>query len=330
MRRHWRFAAAAVLALGFSVPATAQNLDDTWLRINVKGTGLNVDIADDSVRTKGRFKGVCYMHIVYDSGSDVYTGETACEIARGLWAETNGGPTFTLFSDGAGVAVSSMAYYTNRNGWEIEGNGTFLLTPVVNKKGVLKTVRVSGYGEINGNSSLNPGVSRFFGGYQVRGARVLETRVPDDAFRSLAPHPAPSSASANDVLALVNNHRTNGAVCGGQALPAVSALQLDSGLNEAAALHALDMARFDYFSHTGRNGSSHTQRIRDAGFNGSPTGENIAAGYGTPAAVVAGWMSSDGHCRNIMNASYTYMGLGHATMGNSTYGTYWTQTFGGN
>ena len=55
-------------------------------------------------------------------------------------------------------------------------------------------------------------------------------------------------------------------------------------------------------------------------------GENIAAGQPTPESVVAGWLRSEGHCRNIMNPGFRELGLGFAQGG--TYGTYWVQDFG--
>ncbi|WP_315095738.1 CAP domain-containing protein, partial [uncultured Cellulomonas sp.] len=42
-------------------------------------------------------------------------------------------------------------------------------------------------------------------------------------------------------------------------------------------------------------------------------GENIALGYPTPAAVVAGWMGSPGHRANILNPDYTQIGVGCTT-----------------
>ena len=51
-------------------------------------------------------------------------------------------------------------------------------------------------------------------------------------------------------------------------------------------------------------------------------GENIAYGYRTPQAVVNGWMNSSGHRANILNASYTKIGVGYVASGN-----YWTQMF---
>ena len=50
--------------------------------------------------------------------------------------------------------------------------------------------------------------------------------------------------------------------------------------------------------------------------------ENIAMGQRTAAEVVEGWMNSPGHKANIMNASYTHIGVGL-----SDSGYYWTQQF---
>src|SRR5919109_1185606 len=64
-----------------------------------------------------------------------------------------------------------------------------------------------------------------------------------------------------------------------------------------------------------------------AGYTGwSAIGENIAAGYPTPEAVVAGWMSSPGHRANILSPNFTEIGIGLAQGGK--YGSYWTQDFG--
>ena len=51
-------------------------------------------------------------------------------------------------------------------------------------------------------------------------------------------------------------------------------------------------------------------------------GENIAMGYPTPEAVVDGWMNSEGHRANILNPSFTVIGVGYVEQGH-----YWTQMF---
>lgn len=99
-------------------------------------------------------------------------------------------------------------------------------------------------------------------------------------------------------------------------------------LRTAAYLHSKDMADNGYFSHTGLNGSRFWERAQDAGYDGFAAGENIAAGYRTPEAVMTGWMNSPGHRNNILNCSHTHLGVGYHFGSGSSYGAYWTQVFG--
>jgi uncharacterized protein YkwD len=59
----------------------------------------------------------------------------------------------------------------------------------------------------------------------------------------------------------------------------------------------------------------------------STWGENVAYGYGSASAVVAGWMNSSGHRANILRSSFTMMGACSST--SSTGRIYWVQQFGG-
>lgn len=63
------------------------------------------------------------------------------------------------------------------------------------------------------------------------------------------------------------------------------------------------------------------------GGDGSSAGQNIAAGYGSVQAVVDGWMASEGHCVNMMSASFVHAGLACARNAASTYRIYWTLDF---
>lgn len=112
-----------------------------------------------------------------------------------------------------------------------------------------------------------------------------------------------------ELLRLVNERRARGAVCGTESLPAAPALGWKASLAQGAARHSQDMVDKNFFSHTGSDGSNAGQRISAAGYSWSRWGENIAYGYTSSAAVVEGWMKSEGHCRNIMNAAFTEMGL---------------------
>ncbi|WP_282417217.1 CAP domain-containing protein [Polyangium sp. 15x6] len=129
------------------------------------------------------------------------------------------------------------------------------------------------------------------------------------------------------VLTLVNQKRAAGASCGGVAYPPAPALVLDERLRCAARKHSKDMGVNNFFSHTGSNGSTPWQRIKNAAYTYKSAAENIAAGYNSPTAVVNGWMTSTGHCKNIMNASLKQLGVGYY-QGTTGYKHYWTQDFG--
>jgi uncharacterized protein YkwD len=132
-----------------------------------------------------------------------------------------------------------------------------------------------------------------------------------------------------DALRIVNQFRAAGASCGarGTFAPA-GALTLNTRLTSAAYGHARDMADKDYFSHDSQDGRSMVDRVNATGYSWSTIGENIAAGYYSVQSVVDGWMSSDGHCANLMNPRFTEFGLACARNSASTYRIYWGQNLG--
>ena len=132
-----------------------------------------------------------------------------------------------------------------------------------------------------------------------------------------------TSAQQSEMLSLVNAKRATGTTCGGVAYPAVPALSIQGQLTSAAAAHAKDMATYNYFSHTGRDGSSAGTRITRTGYVWRAWAENIAAGQQTPAAVIQAWFASAGHCQNFMSSNVTQIGFGKAENLSSTYKIYW-------
>jgi uncharacterized protein YkwD len=143
------------------------------------------------------------------------------------------------------------------------------------------------------------------------------------------PHAIPVDAPlvARQVLSLVNQARAAGRRCGPERYASVAPLQLNAVLNQAAQLHAEDMAWHQQMQHEGSDGSSPAQRITRQGYRWKAVGENVAAGAGTAAEVVSGWLSSPGHCANIMNANFTEMGVAFAVNQRDDYAVYWAQSF---
>lgn len=93
-------------------------------------------------------------------------------------------------------------------------------------------------------------------------------------------------------------------------------------LSRVARYKSEDMKDNGYFSHTSPTYGSPFQMIKSFGISYRTAGENIAKGYATPQAVVNGWMNSAGHRANILNASFTEIGVGYVASGR-----YWTQMF---
>jgi uncharacterized protein YkwD len=146
-------------------------------------------------------------------------------------------------------------------------------------------------------------------------AAPTTTTTPPEAPKPPAQPVQPPSGQTPEqaVLALVNDAR---------AAKGCKALVIDDRITTAAQGHSTDMATQNYFSHTSKDGRTFDRRMREAGYP-KPGGENIAKGYGSPQAVMEGWMNSTGHRENIENCDFTTMGLGLDTRGN-----YWTQNFG--
>ena len=136
-------------------------------------------------------------------------------------------------------------------------------------------------------------------------------------------------------------------------------------LNQAARFHSLTMGKFPFFAHstpcvlfsdidTRFPGSSDGSFASSCASSGTTTagarvnlfgagygGENAAAGYSTPYSVFYAWLyetattsscgftQANGHRYNILKNNGPALGVGHADVAGSPYGTYWTQDFGG-
>jgi uncharacterized protein YkwD len=127
------------------------------------------------------------------------------------------------------------------------------------------------------------------------------------------------------VIDLVNAARATGRKCGSTRFAATAPLRSSRDLDDAAAAHARDMARKNFFDHRGSNGSQPKDRVLRAGYEPRLSGENIAFGPESAEEVVAGWLDSPGHCANIMEPRFEHIGVGLSTRKRNR--TYWVQTF---
>ncbi len=116
-----------------------------------------------------------------------------------------------------------------------------------------------------------------------------------------------------EVIRLVNEIRAQNGL---------KALTYNWELGRVARYKSQDMKDNRYFSHTSPVYGSPFQMMKSFGISYRSAGENIARGQKTPQAVVNAWMNSSGHRANILNASFTELGVGYVAGGN-----YWTQMF---
>jgi uncharacterized protein YkwD len=119
------------------------------------------------------------------------------------------------------------------------------------------------------------------------------------------------------ILCLVNRQRIS------RHLPP---LRANAKLNRSAQGWTKHMVRAGVFTH----GPNFAARITAAGYGWTAAGENIATGFPTPRAVVAGWMRSAGHCRNILSPAFRDLGVGVVARPVRRYASgpaTWTQDF---
>lgn len=121
------------------------------------------------------------------------------------------------------------------------------------------------------------------------------------------------SSYEKEVVRLVNEIRVKNGL---------NPLTEDWELSRVARYKSRDMKDNNYFSHTSPVYGSPFNMLKSFGIKYKAAAENIAKGQATPQTVVNAWMNSAGHRANILNSSYTKIGVGYVKSGN-----YWTQMF---
>ncbi len=106
-------------------------------------------------------------------------------------------------------------------------------------------------------------------------------------------------------------------------------LVLQDELGDAADHHSADMGANDYFAHTLSDGTDAGGNIRNFGYSGGTWGENIAAGMASASDAFVSWQNSPGHNQAMLDPDFTEIGIGREYVEGSSYGWYWTTTFGG-
>lgn len=167
-----------------------------------------------------------------------------------------------------------------------------------------------------GNGSNGNGTPDSTPGNGSNGSNPPEENIPgdstpdtDDSQDSTGEH-----AYIKEVVRLVNVER---------AKEGLAPLTIDTKVQAAAMVRAKECEQ--RFSHTRPIGTSFATALKEQGVSYRSAGENIAWGQKTPREVVSAWMNSAGHRANIMNASFTTIGVGYYE--NARGIDYWCQLF---
>ncbi len=89
-------------------------------------------------------------------------------------------------------------------------------------------------------------------------------------------------------------------------------LTVNSKLVAAAQAKADDMAKGGYFAHVSPDGKNSWTWFKDAGYQFSYAGENLAVDFSDSEDVERAWMNSPTHRANIMNGKFTEIGIATA------------------
>lgn len=117
------------------------------------------------------------------------------------------------------------------------------------------------------------------------------------------------SSAETKILELMNQKRTEAGL---------KPLTMDNTLLEVARYKSNHMIQNNYFSHTNPDGTKWTNWLQTIGYKYSATAENIAYNSYDPVELFNQWWNSSGHRQNMMNPSYTKVGIG-VVYGNNKY-----------
>ena len=142
---------------------------------------------------------------------------------------------------------------------------------------------------------------------------VVPTNMQIGSTIRLKPSAPSASSFEEQVVVLVNQERKKAGL---------APLTHRADIKNVAEKKAMDMINSNYFSHTSPNYGSPFDMLKSFGVSYRTAGENIAKGQKSPQEVMNAWMNSSGHRANILNGSYTSIGVGY-------YNGAWVQLFVG-
>ncbi len=111
---------------------------------------------------------------------------------------------------------------------------------------------------------------------------------------------SPTARFKTEVIRLVNIERKKKGAADLKAMEILGTMA-DTRAKEASVL----------FEHTRPDGTRCFTIYAENALKYRAAGENLAYGFKTPEKLVAAWMNSEGHRRNILDSDFKYVGVGY-------------------
>lgn len=150
------------------------------------------------------------------------------------------------------------------------------------------------------------------------GVKTSTATVVDDTNQSSSSNVLGSTNMNKELLPVVSNQVEEGLTISGiisatnveRKKNGLSELIKDPQLSKAAEIKLQDMFQKQYFQHVSPSGDSVSDVVRKTGYEYIVVGENLALGvFAGDDQVVAAWMASPGHKKNILDSRYQEIGL---------------------
>ena len=297
--------AAAILVAGVLISSAI------WLNggIEFRAVGERSDIVEDEMGELALLESVSdsdAKEIAYVTGNDDYISTSSHEFDSSavpsgeLWNEKNIAIYATPDTDiciGGGLSGLGEMYWQTSNPEVISGFYDSARTWLGFNSETCRYPVIKGYG----TTTITAGT------YDGKRKDSIAVTVMEP----------PASQWKYEVLTLVNKVRIKN-----------NLERLDWGITCESAADLRARESMTLYAHTRPNGSSWSTACPAPG-SGGVSGENLAIGNAavSPATVVALWMGSDSHRRNILNPDYTNLSVGFVFDPKSEYKTYWSQFF---
>jgi len=200
----------------------------------------------------------------------------------------------------------------NNQGTTNSGNTNTTTTGNTTNTGNINTTSTGNTTTNNTGSTTNSGNTTSTGSTTTTNNTSTDVTTVDVQGLPALPksYPINVQASAEDkILQLMNEKRVQAGL---------QPLTLDNTLLQVARYKSNHMIQYNYFDHTNPDGTKWTNWLQTIGYKYTTAGENIAYNTYDAVELFNQWWNSPGHRANMMNSSYTKVGIG-VVQGNNKY-----------